>query len=239
MKFSKEIPGKTFTIPTFTVSWLHLVLVIVCFLWFRQCQKSRSLASEITSINSVKNDTIQYYKTKEGEWAASKLSYQGEKASLEAFLTAARDSSKQFERLASYYRNIKAGVKTETKTVIDSIEVPYIVEGTPFTIPFSKQEQYYSLTGRSTNNGLYLDNISIPNSQSIVIGKKKIGFFKSELRVDVVNSNPYIKTTKLDSYVQQERIKRVAIGPYVGVGIGVNGIQPQIGVGVSFGVIRF
>lgn len=239
MKLNYETPPKTISIPSVRLSWIHLALVIVVFLLFRQCSISDSLKSELSQIDKVKNDTIEHYETKLGEQGATRLSLQGEKASLQEFLSVSRDSTKQMERLAKKYKSIAAGVKTITETVIDSIEVPYRVDGKEFTIPFNKTDKFYSLAGRSTNNGLYLDNITIPNSQSIIIGEKKAGFFSSEFRVDVINSNPYIKTTSLDSYVYKQRNKRFVIGPSVGVGIGINGVVPQIGVHATYGIIRF
>ena len=225
-------------IPPMRFSWLHVVLILLAIVLLHTCSRNNALDAELSRIDKVQNDTIQHYITKLGEQGATIRSYQGEMASLNAFLEDARDSTKQMERAIEKFRSIASAIKTETRTIIDSVEVPYIVEGKEFNVPFNLKEKFYGLNGRSTNKGLFIDRIEIPNHQSIVVGKRKSGFFSSEFRVDVVNSNPYVRTTGLSSYVHKEKVKRIGIGLYVGYGVGANGLSPQIGIGVNYSLLR-
>ena len=115
-----------------------------------------------------------------------------------------------------------------------------MVPNTVFNIPFNKRTDWYGLSGRSTHQGLYIDTLSIWNRQSIVLGDKKSGFLKpTEFRFDIVNSNPYIKTTGMNSYVHKEREKRFGLGVFVGYGASAAGLSPIIGVGLSYNLLRF
>jgi hypothetical protein len=106
-------------------------------------------------------------------------------------------------------------------------------------MPFNLNDKYYAINGRSTNKGLFIDELSIPNTQSIVVGNRKQGFLRTEYRIEVQNSNPYIKTTDIDSYTIKERNKRLGLGLYIGYGLNNTGLTPQLGVGLSYDVIRF
>lgn len=85
-----------------------------------------------------------------------------------------------------------------------------------------------------------IDSTFVPyNTLSFAIGKTK-GLFNSEYRIEVVNSNPKIKTIGLDSYTFKAPKKRIGIGLQVGYGIGSDfTIQPYVGIGISYNFIRF
>lgn len=85
-----------------------------------------------------------------------------------------------------------------------------------------------------------IDSSFVPyNTLSFAIGKSK-GLFNSEYRIEVVNSNPKIKTIGLDSYTFKAPKKRIGIGLQVGYGIGTDlKPTPYIGIGVSYNFIRF
>ena len=237
-----KIPEMGFSIPSFRLSWIHLVAVLAIFMWFKSCTEASDLKNELTSYNEVKSDTIKYYETKLGEEVATRKSYEGSKATLELLLNDSQDSINQWKRLANYYKNVKAASKAETITSIDSLKVDYVIPGEFFNIPFDINEQYYSINGRSTNTGLFLDQIRIPNTQSIVIGdKKKKGLFsfKTETRIDVINSNPYVKTTNVDGFVLKQRSKKIGVGLFAGYGFGKGGLSPILGVGVQYNLITF
>tara|TARA_R100001530_G_scaffold136299_1_gene116289 strand:+ start:1875 stop:2594 length:720 start_codon:yes stop_codon:yes gene_type:complete len=239
MKANFTTPEKTIKIPALRISWLHVVVVVLAILWFRSCSEKRNLEKNFAQNSEVLQDTIKYYKNKKGEEIATRLAMQGEKQSLEFLLASQKDSTKQLKSLVKYYKKVAAAVRTETITQIDSIEVPYFIEGNDFSIPFSLQEKWYGLSGRSTNKGLFLDNLTIPNQQSIVIGDKKTGFFKTQFRIDVINSNPYIKTTSVDGYSLTERRKRLGIGIFAGYGFSSDGLSPILGLGVSYNLFQF
>lgn len=239
MKTSFKTPSKTIRIPELKISWLHLVAALFAFLYFNTCSTKNNLENEISSFNEWKKDSLVYYKNKLGEEVASRKALEGGKQTLQLLLSDARDSTKQLATLASYYKNVSAAVRTETITQIDSIEVPYYIDGAEFSVPFKKTEKFYSLSGRSTNVGLFLDHISIPNSQSIVIGDRKKGFWNTEYRMEVVNSNPFIKTTLADGYSFKEKRRRFGLGLSAGYGVSNTGLSPIVAISFNWNLIQF
>ena len=108
-----------------------------------------------------------------------------------------------------------------------------------FTREFGVFEKYYSIEGTSNEKGISLNEIKIPNTLSFAIGDKKTGFFKSEYRIEAVNSNPYITTTGIDAYTLQVPKKRFGVAVFAGYGITESGLSPMVGVGLSYQLLRF
>src|SRR5690606_24173390 len=128
-----------------------------------------------------------------------------------------------------------------TVTVIDTIEIPYEkpVEF-EFTRDFNAKTDFYTINGQSSNTGVKINQIEIPNTLSFVIGEKKMGLFKSVLQIEAVNSNPYIKTTGLDSYIYTQKQKRFGLSIYAGYGLNANfTATPQVGIGLSYQLLSF
>jgi hypothetical protein len=72
-------------------------------------------------------------------------------------------------------------------------------------IKVKRDSLYYHFRGTIAPTYFTIDSLTIPNEQSIVIGKKKLGFLKgTEERVEIINSNPLMKTTNVGNYVIQK-----------------------------------
>ena len=150
------------------------------------------------------------------------------------------DRTGQLKRLVRSFRNVDTAGNVTTVTKIDTIPIPYEVEvPCKFTREFGIFERYYTIEGTSNKKGISLNEISIPNTLSFAIGDKKTGFFKSEYRIEVVNSNPYITTTGLDAYTLQVPKKRFGFAVFAGYGITESGLSPMVGVGFSYQLLRF
>ena len=238
MKASVTTPAKTITIPPLKLSWLHLVVLVLLFLIFRNCEEKKQLEKEVANFSEVVNSPIRYTINKQGQKVASKKSLEGSKASLELLLDHLRDSTEQLKEMVSYYKQVAAAAQIESRTEITSVEIPYEIPDTDFDIPFHKQNPFYSIKGRSTNFGLFLDTLAIPNRQTIVIGDRKEGFFKREFRMDVINSNPYIQTTDMNSFVLKQKKRRLGIGVFAGYGASKEGLSPVVGIGISYNLLR-
>jgi hypothetical protein len=79
MKLNFTTSEKTIKIPAFRVSWLHIVVVVLAFLWIRSCSEMRNLEKNISQNTEVLQDSIKYFKNKKGEEVATRLAMQGEK----------------------------------------------------------------------------------------------------------------------------------------------------------------
>lgn len=223
--------------------YLYILIAVLIFLLFRQCDKNTELRQSDNSEKEFLNDSISYYKNKLGREVAEKVALKGNNSTLEILLSKQIDSTGQLKRLVKEFRNVDAAGNITQEVRIDTVKVPYL-EGGPtlgnLEYKFGTNTQYYSIFGRTTQEGITIDSLSLPNTLSFAIGKKKTGFFKSEYRIEAVNSNPYISTIGLDAYTFSVPKKRFGISAYVGFGIGQNlTLNPQIGIGISYSLIRF
>ncbi len=219
------------------IPWI--AVVILFFLLLRQCNNAKDRSRE--SEKDFLNDTIEYYENEVGQIIAEKNSLKGDKQTLEVLLSKQIDSTGQLKRLVRNFRTTDAAGNVSTDIRIDTVFIPYEVPVTePFNRKFKKSNKHYFFSGISDNNGIRLDSISFPNTLSFAIGKKRTGFLKSEYLIEAVNSNPFIKTIGLDSYTLKVPKKRLGLSIYAGYGIGNNfTFTPQIGLGISYNLIRF
>lgn len=220
----------------------YILIVVFAFTTFQQCQKAENAERNAESVANFLNDSIRYYKNELGQEIAHKSVLQGDYNSLKVLLSRQIDSTNQLKDLVDRYKNVLAAANITTETIIEKIEIPYeIPVEMEFTRDFSVSKQYYRITGVSTNNGITLDEIFIPNTQSLAIGELKSKPFKpSQLEISVVNSNPHVKTTGLDSFIYTVRPKRFGVSVCAGFGIGQNLIiSPQVGIGVTYDFLQF
>jgi hypothetical protein len=96
---------------------------------------------------------------------------------------------------------IKEYFRVEHDTIMLSQQIPCDFK----PIKVIRDSAYYHFRGTIAPKYFTIDSLAIPNTQSIVIGKKKLGFLKgSEERVEIINSNPLMKTTNVGNYVIQK-----------------------------------
>lgn len=225
-------------IPKSSFNFTIVIIVLLFFLFNSYHKNSIYRNNNIKNLEAI-NQELTYYKNKEGKEVASKLSLKGENENLKLMLSVLNDSTDQLKKLLKEYKKVSGAVYTETIVKIDTIKVPYYIEGKTFNKSFEIIENNYSFSGISSNEGLIINNIQIPNKQSIVIGEKKTSFLKTEFKINVVNSNPYIKTTMAESYIYKEKKKRIGLGFQFGYGISNLTLTPYLGFGINYSLINF
>ena len=120
----------------------------------------------------------------------------------------------------------------------DTLRIPCDFE--PFQV--RRDSLYYTFAGTIAPEYFKIDSLKIPDEQSIVFGKRKMGFLKRrEYTAEVVHSNPLIKTTNIGSYGVKEKRKKVVVslGATYGMNFSTGQLQPTIGVNVGFPLISF
>lgn len=213
----------------------HIVtaaLIVLCiYLWRSKNQVKYTATNNIEALT----DSLGHYKNKEGVWVAEKKLFQGTEKDLRQVI---KSKDIAFQKLLKTFKKPVAAATVETITKIDTVFIPYEnkIDLPVFELPFSKISKHYSLSAISTNEGVGISEVSIPNTQNVVIGKKKTGWFKSEYRIDVENSNPLIKTTDLDGFSFRPKPKRFGLGVFVGYS---TDLEVVIGVGVNYNILSF
>ena len=96
---------------------------------------------------------------------------------------------------SGWYIKLKNG--DTSKSICDSFIKNSVLVGTQF----KKEDKWLKMDGKIKKDGLQLDSMTIPNESSVTIGYRKYGFLnlKREPIVEIKNSNPYIKTDKVDN----------------------------------------
>lgn len=140
-------------------------------------------------------------------------------------------SLSEVTRLTSYIRLLRDSVNTDAVIVyVDSSKTLKL----PFN--FSDKNEYLDLKGSFDYNGTMRYSLEMPVKLNIYVGISKDKSYKSV----VTTTNPYVKiedivTVKMDT----QRKKNFGLGVFGGFGITTTGLQPMIGVGVTYSVIKF
>ena len=207
-------------------------LIVLCiYLWRSKNQVKYTATNNIAALT----DSLGHYKNKEGVWVAEKKLFQGTEKDLRQVI---KSKDKSFQKLLKSFKKPVAAATVKTVTQIDTVFVPYEtkIDLPVFELPFSKVAKHYSIKGVSTNKGVGISEVSIPNTQNVVIGKKKIGWFKNEFRIEIENSNPLIMTTDLDGFSFRPKPKRFGLGVFVGYS---TDLEVVIGVGINYNILSF
>ena len=140
-------------------------------------------------------------------------------------------SLSEVTRLTSYIRLLRDSVTTDAVIV-------YVDSSKTLKLPFkfADKNEYLNLNGSFDYNGTMRYSLEMPVKLDIYVGISKDNSYKST----VTTTNPYVKiedivTVKMDT----QKKKNFGIGVFSGVGFTAKGIQPIVGVGVSYCPIKF
>lgn len=205
----------------------YIVILLLVAINIHTCRRLDRVEDTRDNTAQVLSDSIRYYKNAHGQEVAAKKALQGDKTTLEILLSNQIDSTQQLRKLVDSFRDIDAGGNIVTVTKIDTVFVPFLEEKI-----FQLSSEKYSIAGEVQDDGVLINSLVIPNTMSFAIGRKKTGWFSSEYRVEVVNSNPLIQTTGIDAYSISVPQKRWGIGLFTGIMVGSD-FQPEIGIGLG------
>lgn len=153
-------------------------------------------------LDSVQNysDSAKHYRTEVGVLVAHNQSLVLENEEQMKTLFAKNDTLSQL--LKKYKKLQSVTTVTQIIQITDSFpfEVKIPCDFKPFEI--KRESEFYNFQGTISSLDFKLDNLTIFNQQSIVIGERKLSFLRGrERRVEIVNSNPLMQTTNIGNYV--------------------------------------
>lgn len=133
--------------------------------------------------------------------------------------------------LRAYISVLRDSVSTDAIIVyVDSTKALKL----PFT--FRDSTEYVYLKGRFNYDAVMSYSLSLPIDLNVYVGVDKKGVSKAV----VTSTNPYVKINDILSIKTDiSRPSRFGIGLFGGVGVTMKGLQPIIGVGVTYSLIRF
>lgn len=219
-----------------------LIFIIIgglVFLNINQCNQLKKVENYRGNNVEFLQDSVKYYKNKYGQEIANKTALKGDKKQLSILLSKQIDSTQALSKMVKEFKKVSGAGTIRINTEIDTFYVPFEV---PVDCGFLRdakiKEDYYSLTAEVNEGGLRVTNLTIPNNISFVVGRKRKNIFsKSVFEIDVNNSNPYITTEGVDSYIYEAKVNKWSIGPY----IGYDPFNQQLSTGISlqYGLISF
>jgi hypothetical protein len=220
-----------------------IVVIAICLFFFRECQHRKDVDELVKNISTY-SDSAKHYKSKYGEVSYNKTLQFDNQKQLESYI-ASNDTLKQ---LLKKYKNTNSVTIIKDKVFIhDTIPIPFETKipcnFNAFKIRSHKDSLNYKFVGTLFPNKFLIDTILLNNKQTVVDGYKKIGLFKKEHRIEILNSNPYIVVSNIGGYVVKDKPKRFGLGFSVGYGFGVRQnavyLNPFIGVSANYNIISF
>ena len=139
-------------------------------------------------------------------------------------------------------KKVNAQVTIRTITKIDSVYVPildtsnrFLLDTTGITLlklptKFGLNTEWYSLYSTINNKGMLIDSLSLYNRQTITLGLKSNGFFKSPSPTVVVkNENPYVSVNTMKNVVIKKNTRFYdKKGFWYGFGVATGVLVPVI-----------
>jgi len=222
------------------VPYIIIIILVVLLILREGCNKS-SQNDLIADIADYKTE-VTTYKTKKGiEVAQNKTLMLENQEQIKSLLgrkdEALSELMKEYKRLKNV-TIINNMIEIRDSISFDSIRIPCDFE--PF--PIVRDSSHYAFNATIGKDFLKIDSLKIPDKQSIVFGKRKMGFLKRrEYTVEVVHSNPLIKTTNIGSYAVKEKRKKIvlSIGVSYGLNMATGRLQPVIAFNLGFPIVLF
>lgn len=177
--------------------YLFCIGVLSVLLVFQTCSKKESVSLNESNLLAY-NDSIRHYKTALGQVVESKRS-----------ITLERDNFKFLSDSLNYIiKNFKKPeniIEYRWRLKTDTVEVPLIIN-LDNTFSFKQDDGFNIRSGTVFKNKVRLDPLIVNNTQSIISGPKKDGWFKKKYyAVDIHNTNPYIQGQSVQHYVVVHR----------------------------------
>jgi hypothetical protein len=193
-------------------------------------------------------DTLKVYRNSEQQWVAERSAYEGTLSDLRARISDSSASSKALRgalsratRQAAYWRSVSTGSASGSTTVETGVSDTTWLHDTVFVqrypiYRFEQQDAWAKFSVRAGKDSTRID-YSISNAYTFTLTRSGT-WLRRSTRAQVTNLNPHTQTTELVAFTVKEPT-RWGIGPCIGLGWGTNGIQPLVGIGVHYDLIRW
>jgi len=180
-------------------TFLILLVITVIILLVNQTCHNRNKNRLVDDLTAYK-DTAYTYKTKHNKLVAYNQVLEVENTKQIKLIN---QKDKEYSDLLKKYKDIDASVIVHTITVIqkDTIYLDKLIPCDFEPIVITKKDPFYLFKATLSQDKFIIDSLAIPNTQKIVVGVKRVGWFRKERRAEIINSNPLIHTESIGGYV--------------------------------------
>lgn len=180
-------------------------MLLFLLLWLRACNEKRQLDSRHEANLRARDKELRSYRLSNGRLLHEKELLEGNRKELERLVGSKNDSLKL---LVKRVEEVVTTVLLETQYLHDTLFIPVeIPEAGDFQRSFSKMDEWISISGGVNSSGISIDQLSIKNTQRLVVGYRK-----GRPLVTVSNSNPYLITEAIAGQVIEVPQKRWVLG---------------------------
>ena len=210
--------------------FIYIIIIIAVFLFaaFREWRNGVNVDDLVSDIATYK-DTATYYKTKNGAEVATNLTLKLQSEKQLRQIAGINDTVRQ---IMEKFKDLKAvtNITNQFFAGKDTIKIETKIPCNFKPFKVRRSDSTYNFAGTIAPEYFSVDSIFVPNKISIVQGRKKIGFLKYDYSVDVVNSNPLMKTSNISDYrlvPKKKFYEKTWFHLLTGAGIGYIGANVQ------------
>ena len=190
------------------------IVLVLAGVLLQKCSENKQLKDNL----QVEIDNVRQYEDLKGEVVEYNDVMQAKFKDLELYNAELKQEVKDMK-----IKNPEVIIRSTTDLRIDTVYVPFTdtLPCDDFVKNITVDSSWYDIDMTLTKDNLTINEITIPNEQTIVVGEKKNGIFKrNEYIVAVKNSNPHIETDTLETYTFKKD-RKFFERPEVGIGIGL------------------
>ena len=167
-------------------NWILLIILLVLVsVLYSKCENEKILSSNLDTLK-VKVNT---YKLKDGQVVTTSKTTTYDKVPEKTELT------KQFQKVKTVIKIVET-VRIDTVNVVYHDTIPCNFERTGTVL-----NKDYSLDYKSTQKGLSISNLNVPDSLEIVSGTKRKWFLGKQVNtIDITHSNKHVETNNIQHF---------------------------------------
>ena len=181
------------------------LLCICLLLGVRSCELVKEASQSTIDLLKLQQDNLQLKKVVDDKGR--------EIANIQVVVL---DKDKQIQEQLKEIKKLKSldvKVIVDTKTIYDTMTIALhdttIITKTD-TIKYQKfdfDDEWLIIKGKVEKSKLIFDSLQVNNKYKIEIGDEKVGLFKKEKKVYIINENPHTSTDDLQSFVLKDKKK--------------------------------
>lgn len=195
-----------------------VLLGLLLFFSTRQCNQNDRIAENWKAVAEFKSQQIDSLKNAFNLWVVEqKVAQTNDAAEIKKLSEQLFELDRKQERRIKKVETLVSvrQVARVTDTLIEyERDTVYRAAGTTISpdsvvIPprdFKASNEFYSISGTVQLKGVRINDLTLPNTVSFRIADKKVGLFRTDKVVQVINSNPHFTTTGTSSIVLKDRV---------------------------------
>lgn len=188
-------------------------------------------SSKFNEMYDIYEKDVNYYKTKANEYELLTIQKDSNLIVQKQLVLDSKSEIAKLEAKIEGLKSIDSKVKVVTKVELRDVIVPYTDTIVKYVIPedarfeASVNNKWYNINLTVRQDGVMVDNLSLPDSIKVIVGEEKLKGLKNIFKqpipiVKVENTNPHIELVNVENMVVKEN-KKPLNKILIGLGLGI------------------